>query len=206
MGRGGKREGGGRKRLEGVRRDRSGRVLRSSLTAVCACGAPRAEASARCRRCAPANRRSRIQECTHCGRVFHPTGARRCCSEACSVLRLAAVHASWRIPSAHSDRLRTERKRRGSARRAERLAAVTGSKKQKSGRWRRIADRDGLECWLCHQAVDLTVSVRHQRAPSADHVVPLAHGGSDDDSNLRLAHYGCNSRRGPGRFGAKVAA
>jgi len=63
-------------------------------------------------------------------------------------------------------------------------------------RWRRICARDAYVCWLCHQPIDPTARVPHDLAPTVDHVVPLAAGGSDDDGNLRAAHFSCNSRRG----------
>jgi len=36
----------------------------------------------------------------------------------------------------------------------------------------------------------------HPLAGTADHVVPLAEGGTDTDENLRAAHWTCNTRRG----------
>jgi 5-methylcytosine-specific restriction endonuclease McrA len=29
-----------------------------------------------------------------------------------------------------------------------------------------------------------------------DHIVPLSRGGTHEPSNVQLAHYGCNSKRG----------
>jgi len=50
-----------------------------------------------------------------------------------------------------------------------------------------LAEED--RCWLCHEPGD-------ERDPlEADHVVPKAHGGTDDRSNLRAAHRSCNRRR-----------
>jgi 5-methylcytosine-specific restriction endonuclease McrA len=55
--------------------------------------------------------------------------------------------------------------------------------------------RDGGVCYLCGQPVDPTASNRMER-PSLDHVVPLARGGPHTLDNVRLAHYGCNLRKG----------
>lgn len=66
--------------------------------------------------------------------------------------------------------------------------------------WRRIrADVLATEdhCWICGHAVDLTLPGTHPYGPTADHVIPLSHGGDPRDrSNLRLAHLRCNGGRG----------
>jgi len=49
----------------------------------------------------------------------------------------------------------------------------------------RILERDGGICHLCDQS----------GATTADHVVPLARGGRDDDTNLRAAHRSCNEAK-----------
>jgi Restriction endonuclease len=50
---------------------------------------------------------------------------------------------------------------------------------------RRVLARDNGICYLCG----------HPGADSVDHVIPHARGGSDDYSNLRAAHMGCNDRK-----------
>ena len=50
----------------------------------------------------------------------------------------------------------------------------------------RILERDGYRCMICGQS----------GADSVDHIVPRVMGGSHADSNLRAAHFRCNSRRG----------
>lgn len=60
-----------------------------------------------------------------------------------------------------------------------------------------IGERDGWRCHICRKVVD----VRRNDArfgPSIDHLIPIAAGGSDDPSNLALAHRRCNSSRGTG--------
>ena len=57
-------------------------------------------------------------------------------------------------------------------------------------------DRDGGVCWLCSSDVDLDVPRTAPGAPTVDHVVPRAHGGTSDPANLRLAHRRCNGARG----------
>jgi hypothetical protein len=60
--------------------------------------------------------------------------------------------------------------------------------------------RDAWVCWLCEDAVDRSLigTYSHWR-PSLDHVVTRSSGGSDSISNLRLAHWWCNSVRSDGR-------
>lgn len=59
--------------------------------------------------------------------------------------------------------------------------------------WRRkrdrVLDRDGRLCQPCKAAGRLTL------ADQVDHVVPLAEGGSDDDSNLQAICGGCHKAK-----------
>ena len=53
-------------------------------------------------------------------------------------------------------------------------------------------------CELCGAPVDFDAPARSSRSPSVDHVVPIHAGGTElaPVDELRLVHYGCNSRRG----------
>ena len=62
-------------------------------------------------------------------------------------------------------------------------------------RWA-IYERDGRVCQLCDGPVDLSLAPSDRWSPTLDHIVPYSRGGSDEESNLRLAHRSCNSRRG----------
>jgi 5-methylcytosine-specific restriction endonuclease McrA len=53
-----------------------------------------------------------------------------------------------------------------------------------------IFDRDRGICHLCGQAVD-----RHRNA-TMDHVIPITRGGPHTLANVKLAHRGCNTRKG----------
>lgn len=53
----------------------------------------------------------------------------------------------------------------------------------------------GSLCWLCREPILFGLRPRHPKGPSLDHVIPAAKGGTWDLSNLRPAHYGCNSGR-----------
>lgn len=47
-------------------------------------------------------------------------------------------------------------------------------------------------CGICSEPVDLTLRKPDLMSPSIDHIVPFAHGGSNDVENLQLAHLHCN--------------
>lgn len=56
-----------------------------------------------------------------------------------------------------------------------------------------LMKRENARCWLCGKKIDWT---RQGLRPSLDHVIPRSHGGTEHESNLRLAHVGCNAKRG----------
>lgn len=58
-----------------------------------------------------------------------------------------------------------------------------------------LADEDGTDCRLCGEPVDMSIPGPDRRAPSIDHIIPRALGGSDYRENLQLAHKGCNSSK-----------
>lgn len=55
-----------------------------------------------------------------------------------------------------------------------------------------LARRDGTDCSICGEPVDMTARLPDQMCPSVDHVIPRAKGGSNDPENLALAHFKCN--------------
>lgn len=59
-----------------------------------------------------------------------------------------------------------------------------------------LVARSGGTCWLCGEQVDLDGPRTAPAAPTVDHVVPRAEGGTSDPVNLRLAHRRCNGARG----------
>lgn len=60
----------------------------------------------------------------------------------------------------------------------------------------RVLHAQGTTCHLCLKPVTLGLRPRHPRGPSLDHLIPRSKGGTDVWENLRIAHHGCNSRRG----------
>lgn len=63
-----------------------------------------------------------------------------------------------------------------------------------------IASRDGWMCWICGRPVDPAQEHHASRpnpiGPSIDHVVPVSLLGPHTRDNVRLAHLGCNIKRG----------
>lgn len=56
--------------------------------------------------------------------------------------------------------------------------------------------RDGTECQLCGDHINAELKFPNPLSTSVDHIIPRSHGGLDEMNNYRLAHLGCNSRRG----------
>ena len=75
------------------------------------------------------------------------------------------------------------------------LAPATGILRRLFGHLR---DRDGDECYLCGEQVDIDIrgDLRRRFGPSVDHVIPRSKGGTHDLRNLRLVHKACNSAKG----------
>ncbi|MFV0534603.1 MAG: HNH endonuclease [Cumulibacter sp.] len=76
--------------------------------------------------------------------------------------------------------------------------------KTESGRggrpWRRLRkkvfERDGYCCQLCHQAGRVTIVTLHgSLAGICDHVIPKAEGGTDDESNLQTLCLSCSDAK-----------
>ncbi len=59
-----------------------------------------------------------------------------------------------------------------------------------------VAERDGWRCWLCDEPVDPQMSVNDDRGPSVDSLTTAKSGKSRGGVTERLAHRGCNTRKG----------
>ena len=61
-----------------------------------------------------------------------------------------------------------------------------------------LRDRDGDHCKICLLDIDFTLPSGPKgddAGASIDHIQPRSLGGSDELTNLRLAHWGCNRKR-----------
>ena len=62
-----------------------------------------------------------------------------------------------------------------------------------------VAERDGWRCWVCDEPVDSAMSVNDPRGPSVDSRTADAKAAKKKNASAgteRLAHRGCNSRKG----------
>ncbi|WP_442884843.1 HNH endonuclease [Arthrobacter sp. Soc17.1.1.1] len=50
-------------------------------------------------------------------------------------------------------------------------------------------------CEICSLPIDRNADPFDDRGPTADHIIPVSDGGTDDVDNLRAAHRWCNLRR-----------
>lgn len=62
---------------------------------------------------------------------------------------------------------------------------------------RRLKRSGSLICWLCNDPIDPDLPREDPMSWTADHVIPLAQGGSLT-GELRPAHNRCNAARGDG--------
>lgn len=60
----------------------------------------------------------------------------------------------------------------------------------------KLYDRDEGTCWICGGRCDKDADPNSNYYPSIDHVFPIALGGKDEWSNIKLAHRICNSLKG----------
>jgi 5-methylcytosine-specific restriction endonuclease McrA len=61
---------------------------------------------------------------------------------------------------------------------------------------RRVFEHDDWTCQLCGEPVERDARVPHPLAPTIDHIVALAVGGSHEPANAQCAHFLCNCLKG----------
>lgn len=55
-----------------------------------------------------------------------------------------------------------------------------------------LARRDGTTCGICGEQVDMRLTHPNPMCGSVDHIIPVAIGGTHDETNLQLTHLKCN--------------
>jgi hypothetical protein len=183
---GGARVGSGPKRKPGPR-DAEGRLLRSQKTATCVCGAAKYVTAKQCLACYDKARATKPKPCAFCGASF--VGSKTVCSPQCGRSRIEWNWIAMRRDDGDKTVRQRLRRRRGSA------ARVARGWKAIKGRWIVVCERDGWTCWICGDGIERDLPTNHRMAGTADHVIALKDGGSDEDDNLKAAHRSCNSRR-----------
>lgn len=88
-----------------------------------------------------------------------------------------------------AERRRAHWRRKNAARRGAKVKGANFSIEH-------VGDRDGWRCHLCGKRVNPSIVNPDPRAPTIDHLIPIADGGLDELSNVALAHRSCNCARG----------
>jgi hypothetical protein len=150
--------------------------------------------------------------CSECGVVFPGSRWARVCSATCRRASLARSGGS-RGPIKPTSRRCSDcgatflgkqrahlcpgcRLNRLRARHRQKNAVRRGASRGPMMSIDQLGERDSWRCHLCRRRVDRTRHHPHPQSPSFDHLVPVSDGGSDEPTNLALAHLRCNVSRG----------
>lgn len=132
--------------------------------------------------------------CAGCGTEYRPRRRdQRWCSKKC---RNAHYNAQFRETGGLSPEARERQRMYWQAKCRRRRAAKRGGRSEPYTLGE-IAERDGFCCALCGDLVPMDVKVPEASAPTIDHIVPVSRGGDDTKANVQLAHFLCNSIKGP---------
>lgn len=108
-----------------------------------------------------------IHKCEGCGEEFTGGYVRRFCSHKC--------------------RYKNQPRQRGKG---------SGIKRQRELLVKFMVARDGCNCGICNEPIDLTIPGGEERSASIDHIIPRCKGGTNDPDNVRLTHWRCNVDKG----------
>ena len=145
----------------------------------------------------PKQIRPRGLPCEVCGGTDYEINNTRFCSERCKHLDRqfgGNVPVSYACGKCGETVMYT---REGKKRRplSARLCDRCNRRKQLSGFVQTLADRDGTDCQICLEPLDISKRGREDDSVSVDHIIPVSYGGTEELENLRLAHLGCNRKR-----------
>lgn len=96
--------------------------------------------------------------------------------------------------------VRKQCRRTGKAMRRARKRAV----RYETVRPHEIFARDGYRCGICGKRCTVSAVVPHPRAPTLDHIVPLAKGGEHTMQNVQCACFRCNTIKSDTMSGAQM--
>lgn len=137
--------------------------------------------------CKPAERRSvqpRETTCAECGTPY-----RRGPLDGKST-RCLPCREQW-----NRDQVRLHRDKRRARKRDAYVADVRRAD---------IYVRDKYRCMLCGKKLRMDAAVPHPLAPTIDHIIPLAVGGTHEPANAQAAHFICNARKSAGGGGEQL--
>lgn len=69
----------------------------------------------------------------------------------------------------------------------------------------KVFARDQYRCHICRTITDSSKAVPHPKAPTIDHIIPLAAGGTHQPSNVATACFRCNCIKGHRGGGEQLA-
>lgn len=69
-------------------------------------------------------------------------------------------------------------------------------REKKRSKIKEIRERDGDNCWRCHQPMDFEAVPNSRKAPTIEHLESKKHGGTLSIENVVLCHPGCNRHLG----------
>jgi 5-methylcytosine-specific restriction endonuclease McrA len=145
------------------------------------------------------------KHCIICGECIKPSAVSRgaiICSRACSIKQNTLIRTSEqkrkvkeRIKAKDPDRMKDL---------AQNNRAMRKSRFRASVKRAEIFERDNYICQLCLEPIDMTATIpKHAKAeccetkcykaPTVDHIIPLARGGWHEPENVQAAHFICNS-------------
>ena len=145
--------------------------------------------------------------CIVCNHQISPLGALRkatTCSRACAIKRDGVSRTPEQI---RASRDRAKAKNPNAFKDAAQDNRAMRKARFKSKVYRaEIYKRDNYLCQLCLGPLLLTAKIPNHpksdccevtcfRAPTIDHIIPLANGGWHEPSNVQAAHFICNSRK-----------
>lgn len=128
-------------------------------------------------------RRFKSGQCRICGAWFISLGTDVTCSTECQ-----QIHTRDQVLAA-----------KGRRRSRKKFAYVADVHRRK------VFEADGYRCHICKRKTDLTKAVPHPRAPTIDHVIPLARGGTHEPANCRTACFRCNATKSDAGGGEQFA-
>ncbi|WP_432794434.1 HNH endonuclease [Rhodococcus ruber] len=136
----------------------------------------RSNASTKCRTCRTRSTECRvfITNCATCSKLFASRYTVSTCSAACARIKT-----------------RTDKRANKLRRRAIKKAAFVDNVSP-----RQVYERDRWRCHLCGKAINRRATAPHPKAPTIDHIIPLAVGGTHEPANCRAAHFLCNAQKG----------
>ena len=150
--------------------------------------------------------------CAQCGETYEPKQrrpsihcSRRCKDKARAVRTQAAIdeakperfclHCGTLLPRAQrADAIYCSAQCNDAAHAITRkIAKRAGTPRDKAPLSRAfIGERDGWRCGICGGKVNPKLRHPDALAPSVDHIVPLARGGTNEIANLQMSHLRCN--------------